>query len=370
MKLWTVVLGTTLLCATGSSVAFIGKVTEQLNAISSIQRQKDSLQAVKGAGIEMNDAIKTTQGKVGITFEDDTKVQITENSKLIIDDFVYDPKSKSGGKLAVKIALGTARYASGQIAKTNPQQVAISTPTATIGVRGTDFTATVDELGRSLVILLPSCPEHVKNKPHDIERDCVTGEISVTSDMGTVILNKPFQATRVDSRNAPPTRPVILNLSEDAISNMLIISPPKEAKVESRGRGSEFRSYLDIDFLKEKGLENVLEMQRRDFWQDRLSREFLDTSFIGNFFDMISNALSEDFLKEADTVLPDYKKSSGIVAIKDDLTVGLCRDDGSNIQCVTTPITQNSVIFQTQNNVEFKNRINQGGNTTITLIQK
>ncbi len=370
MKFWTVVLGTTMLCATSSSVAFVGKVTEQLNAVPSIQRQKDSLQATKGAGIEMNDAIKTSQGKVGITFEDDTKVQITENSKLVIDDFVYDPKSKSGGKLAVKIALGTARYASGQIAKTNPQAVAVSTPTATIGVRGTDFTATVDELGRSLVILLPSCPEHVKNRPHDIERDCVTGEISVTSDMGTVILNKPFQATKVDSRNAPPTRPVILNLSEDAISNMLIISPPREAKGDSKSRGPEFRSYLDVDFLKEKGLENVLEIQQRDIWQDRLNREFLDTGFINNFFDIISNALNEDFLKEVDTVLPDYRRSSGIVAVKDDLTVGLCRDDGSNMQCVTTPITQNSVIFQTQGNVEFKNRINAGGNTTITLIQK
>jgi hypothetical protein len=37
---------------------------------------------------------------------------------------------------------------------------------------------------------------------------------------------------------------------------------------------------------------------------------------------------------------------------------------------VTTPMTQNSTLFQTQNNIEFRNRINQGGNTIITLIQK
>ena len=103
----------------------------------------------------MEDAVKTSQGKVGITFADDTKVQVNENSRLVIDEFVYDPKAKTG-KLALNMASGTVRYASGAIAHNNPNRVAINTPTATIAVRGTDFTATVDELGASTVILLPS----------------------------------------------------------------------------------------------------------------------------------------------------------------------------------------------------------------------
>jgi hypothetical protein len=69
-------------------------------------------------------------------------------------------------------------------------------------------------------------------------------------------------------------------------------------------------------------------------------------------------------------MLPDYKKSSGIIVVKDDPTVSLCRDTGSDVICVTTPQTQNSLILMTQNNIEFKNRVNQGGNTTITLKQK
>jgi hypothetical protein len=83
----------------------------------------------------------------------------------------------------------------------------------------------------------------------------------------------------------------------------------------------------------------------------------------------MGNSLDEDFLKDSDNVLPDYRKSSGVVAIKDDLTVTLCRDNG-DIICVTTPNTQNSLITQQQGSVEIKNRVNQGGNTIITLIQK
>ena len=67
-----------------------------------------------------------------------------------------NPATKTG-TLSIKASLGTIRYASGLIAKNSKQNVKIETPTATIGVRGTDFTMTVDELGGSTIILLPSC---------------------------------------------------------------------------------------------------------------------------------------------------------------------------------------------------------------------
>jgi hypothetical protein len=370
MKVWTLVL-CLLLLGTMPSYAAIGKVTEQINTPPSIQRDKQTLTGSKGTGVEMNDAIKTQQGKVGITFEDDTKVQVNENSKLVIDDFVYDPKTKAG-KLGAKIALGTVRYASGQIAKNSPQNVALNTPTATISVRGTDFTASVDELGQSTIILLPSCPDD-RNKSRtkdDIEKNCKVGEIIVESDAGIVVLNQAFQATQVNSRSLPPSRPVILNLSEDAIGNMLLLSPPKEIKEAGKSERGNNKSYLDVDFLKEKGLENALEAQLANMYVDRLAQNFLDNQFLANIFDMIGNSLSENLLAEVDSVLPDYKKASGIVAIKDDMTVSLCRDTGSDIQCITTPLTQNSTIYQTQGSLEFKNRVNQGNNTIITIVQK
>jgi hypothetical protein len=370
MKTWIAILCLVAL-GSSSSHAAIGKVTEQLNTPPSIQRDKQTLTGAKGTGVEMNDAIRTQQGKVGITFEDDTRVQVNENSKLVIDDFVYDPKSKAG-KLGAKIALGTVRYASGQIAKNSPQNVALNTPTATISVRGTDFTASVDELGQSIIILLPSCPDD-RNKSRtkdDIEKNCKVGEITVESDAGIVVLNQAFQATQVNSRALPPSRPVILNLSEDAIGNMLLLSPPKELKEAGKSERGNNKSYLDVDFLKEKGLENALEMQIASMYVDRLAQNFLDNQFLASIFDMIGNGLNENLLSEVDSILPDYKKSSGIIAIKDDMTVSLCRDKGSDIQCVTTPLTQNSTIYQTQGSLEFKNRVNQGNNTIITIVQK
>ena len=192
----------------------------------------------------MADEIKTQAGKAGIQFSDNTQVKINENSKLVIDEFVYDPKNKDAGKLALNMASGTARYASGAIAKNNPSKVAINTPTASIAVRGTDFSMTVDELGQSTIILLPSCPKVWV----DVDRDCKTGVIEVSNDAGSVVMNRPFQGTKVESRNTPPMKPTILSLSVDAINNLLIVSPPKEIVKEKSwwGRFIGFFGFLQF----------------------------------------------------------------------------------------------------------------------------
>lgn len=369
MKLWMALLCLTLLGSSWNTNAAVGKVTEQINTPPTIQRQNSTLTGSKGTSVEMNDAVRTQQGKVGITFEDDTKVQVNENSKLVIDDFVYDPKSKSG-KLGAKIALGTVRYASGQIAKNSPQNVALNTPAATVAVRGTDFTATVDELGSSTFILLPSCPS---NKPTrtaaDIENNCKTGSIEVSNEAGTVILNQPFQATRVASRTTTPTKPTTLSLSEDAIGNMLMLSPPKEIK-KAEAEMKIGKGLLDFDFLKFDGLDNALDAQMALVFQDKLSQNFLDNQFLANLLDQLNGALDEQFLAPVDSMLPDYKKASGITVFKDDPTVTLCRDNGVDRLCVSTPQTQSSTIYMTQGSAEFKNRVNSGNGTIITLIQK
>lgn len=354
------------------SRAAIGTITEQQAAVPSIQRLKNTLPGTKGTGVEMADEIKTSAGKVGIKFQDNTQVQINENSKLVIDEFVYDPKNKEADKLALNMASGTVRYASGAIAHNNPSRVAINTPTATIAVRGTDFSATVDELGRSTIILLPSCREGFKS----VNRDCKVGIIDVITDAGTVTLDQAFQATQVNSRSESPTKPVTLKLTEDAISNILILSPPVQltaAQETTKVKAGGFNA-LDQDFLKESQLVNALDAQQKAMYQDKLSRNPLDADMLPNLLDIITaqiGAANSNLLKmpSANSVLPDYKASTGVIAEVDSLAVNLSRDDGSNIQSVHVDRSRALTIYQIQGSVEVKNRVNNAGTTTITLKQ-
>ena len=151
-------LALTLLFLSPSINAGIGKVTEE-KGIAEITRQKNKVGVKNGTDIQSMDNVQTGNGVVGITFEDNTKVRVTENSKLLIDDFVYDPNKKGAGKLALKVAMGTVRYASGNIAHENNKNVSVNTPTATVAVRGTAFTMTVDEVGKILVGVNTAPPE-------------------------------------------------------------------------------------------------------------------------------------------------------------------------------------------------------------------
>jgi len=372
MKLCNLAIFVLLLNTLPTASHAIGIITEQQAAVPSIQRSKTTLQGTKGTGVEMADSIKTQAGKVGIKFQDNTQVQINENSRLVIDEFVYDPKNKNAGKLALNMASGTVRYASGAIAHNNPSKVSINTPTATIAVRGTDFSATVDELGRSTIILLPSCREGFKT----VQNDCKVGIIDVITDAGMVTLDQAFQATQVNSRSESPLKPVTLKLNEDAISNILILSPPTQLVQEAEAEKTRRVSFnaLDQDLLKENQLVNALDEQQKAMYQDKLSRNALDNNMLPNLLDILNEQLmiaSSSLLKlpTANSVLPDYKASTGVVAEIDVLSVNLSRDDGSNIQSVLVDRNRSLTVYQIQGSVEVKNRVNNAGTTTITLKQ-
>jgi adenylate kinase len=224
-----ILLAVLLTLAANISWSAIGTVSDTKGTACSIERNKQKVGGEKGAGVEMNDTYITAGCVSNITFKDDTKVKITENSRLLIDDFVYDPKKSDAGKLVIKAAAGTVRYASGQIAKNNPQAVDIKTPTASIAVRGTDFTMTVDESGASLVVLLPSCKDEKDIKQYELQENvCKTGKIEVTTMAGMVVLDHAFQGTYILGSNIPPTPPRVLNIVENKINNSLILVKPIE----------------------------------------------------------------------------------------------------------------------------------------------
>ena len=217
------------------SVANIGNITE-LNGTGRVVRD-ETFQASLALDINSYDNVQTSNGRLGITFLDDSQVRLTEHSELIIDEFIYDP-DPSKSKMALQFASGTARFITGKLASIDKENISIQTPSATIGIRGTDFTVTVDELGRSLIILLPD------------DDGLPSGEIVVATAMGQVVLNKPYQATTVSMFETKPTNPVILDLTLELIDNMLIVNTPREVEQNEREDGGSSINTLDADFLE------------------------------------------------------------------------------------------------------------------------
>jgi hypothetical protein len=352
-----------LLCLIAfSAQAKIGDVIEQTGNTDIERKTGEKFEKIqKNFDVESYDTIKTSNGRTAIQFVDETRVDVTENSKLVIDEFVYDPNT-STGTLALKASFGTVRYASGQIAKNSKQNVKISTPTAVVGVRGTDFSMTVDETGNSTIVLLPSCTE-VPGLGGKTDRICVVGEIEVSSDVGSVILNQAFQATVVNTAKNPPLKPLLLDLDETMINNLLIISKPKlQNAIDERDRAKNIANILDLDFLEFRELnKDYLALDEKETWGSALDYNPLDVDFL---FDAL-DASMENIIRamEQDTLTASKKRgditgtdpTTGITIIKEDPNWLYIREDASG----------NYVRMELNQNYTYRLDHNQNGNEVI-----
>ena len=344
-----------------AQAANIGDISE-LNGSAQIVRDK-TYNADLDFAIQSNDEAITKDGRMAITFLDDSVVKLTEFSELLIDEYIYDP-DPSKAKMALTFGLGTARFITGNLNRIDKQNISLKTPTANIAIRGTDFTATVDELGRSLIILLPD------------KYGLASGEILVTTGMGTVTLNKPYEATTVSVFESTPTKPVILDLTLDLIDNMLIVTPPKEdVVIEEEATTTQTDSVLDfndldIDYLAEDYLkEDSLEFTELDI-------NYLDVNYLEdllNVLDALAVADEEDQLAQATSTqiagtLLGKDPDTQITALITGNVVSLRRNVNESVRLDLNGSNAYTVIL-IQDGVSNIIKVNGGSDSVITITQ-
>ena len=258
----------------------IGEVIEQTGS-GQIIRDKEEIQVADLPEVELNDIAETANGKMKIEFLDKAQLDLKEHSEVLIDEIYYDP-DPSLSKMSMKFTMGTARFASGSLGLINKANIDIQTPTATIGIRGTDFTTTIDELGRSLIVLLPD------------QYGNPSGEITVTNLGGTITLNQAYQATMVTSLDKIPTNPIQINgITPSMIDNMFIVNPPQEVKeaIEEQVQNDldDDQGILDIDYLEYNELEKDIEDYLDEAYdsRDRLNYDALAGDFLPDLLDVV-----------------------------------------------------------------------------------
>jgi hypothetical protein len=357
----TKLLVAVLLIAIGNVYAAesIGGVFEQSGKPGSIVRTTgEELTANLNTDIESYDNVETENGRLKIKFVDETQISLTEHTLVEITEYVYDP-DPSKSKMAMNFVAGTARFATGGLGLVPKENIVIDTPTAVIGIRGTDFTTTVDELGRSLVILLPdaNCDDKIK-----LEEGCrPSGSITVTNDGGTVTLDEAFQAVMVSTFEQAPTQPVtLIDLDLNQIDNMFIVSKPEEivqAEEEQadtlKGDGGllDFNG-LDIDLLEIEGLD---EQAERELEFTELDINFLDVDFLRDLLEI---------MEEADALGNKEETTAGDRLV--DRAFGLQPDNQFNI----IPDLDGKVFFLRQGTNYVSLKIKRGNSGQIEIYDK
>ncbi|HUQ29659.1 MAG TPA: FecR family protein [Usitatibacter sp.] len=110
-----------------------------------IERNGAKIAAPVGASVQASDVIMTgADGSAGITFTDNSLVSVGPNSVFAIDKYRFDSTTHAG-EFEGSLRKGRLAAISGKMVKQSPESMKIRTPSAIMGVRGTEFVVQVDE---------------------------------------------------------------------------------------------------------------------------------------------------------------------------------------------------------------------------------
>jgi hypothetical protein len=183
-----------LTTANSAAAAEAGHVT-RLRGEASVTSAGAKHDLSEGAALMEGDRITTGHDtRLELTLGDGTVVKLGDDSDLTIDAFLYDPAANKGNA-ALRLTAGVFRAVSGGIAKLPGEPLRVTTPVATIGIRGTDFWGRQTE--RTLLLaLLGGRAVFVETK---------AGHVEVTQ--------QNF-ATQVSAPGAAPSAPFALNADQ------------------------------------------------------------------------------------------------------------------------------------------------------------
>ena len=298
----------------------IGNIVEHKGSASLTREEGEELVVTPAfiPDVELNDTAETENGRMLIEFLDKAELSLTENTKVYIDNVYYDP-DPSKSKMTMRMAVGTARFASGRLGMVNKQNIDITTPTAQITVRGTDFTTTIDELGRSLVILLPD------------ENGDPSGTIVVSNEGGSITLEEAYAATMVSSLDSAPTSKVVIsNITPSMIDNMFIVNPPDEIRQQMEEEYNEDmeadKGILDVDFLEFNELEGDAGLSKDELEFTELDVDFLDVDFLVDLLDVV-----EELIRTTEDLADVQAQQGGGQFTLKNAEVGFNKDSQYNI---------------------------------------
>ncbi len=180
----------------------------------------------EGVPVVLGDTVETGLASViGIVFVDDSTFALGPEARMVLDAFVFDPDAGSGTSV-FSVVQGVFSFLSGEIAKTGPEAMAVRTPVATIGIRGTRVAGRAAPEGSpTTVTLLPSAGGRV-------------GEIVVRNAGGARVLNAANQTVEARSASRAPSPPAVLGAAEVATRYGAVLAA-LPANANARGGGTQ-----------------------------------------------------------------------------------------------------------------------------------
>ena len=138
----------------------------------------------KGADVQVGETVTTQDGRAQMRFRDGAYVSLQPQTQFKVDSYVFDGRGSSNESAVMSLLKGGMRTITGLIGKTNRDGYKVQTSTATIGIRGTEYSVTYDAGG-------------------SVSMFVADGAIAVSNQTGTTVV-PGGQSVRVNSQNSVP----------------------------------------------------------------------------------------------------------------------------------------------------------------------
>ncbi len=182
-----------------------------------------------GDKVYMGDVIETgDDGQLQVLLLDQTVFTLGPLSSIKMDEFVYDPATDDG-KVKASMVKGIFRFVSGKIAHKKPENMEVTLPAGSIGIRGTIVAGIIDG-AKSLVVLLGPVGGEGVQPGRIYVSNVVNGEV-----VG-VDIDQSGNATIVDGPNSAPVP--VFQVSEADLSRIAAALGQQMTKGETSGESS------------------------------------------------------------------------------------------------------------------------------------
>lgn len=179
----------------------IGKVVNASGRVEATHADGTKVTLHVGDPVYQGDVIETGPlGAVGLEFADESTFSLADKGRMVLDEMVYDPGA-ANGRFGASIVQGAFSFISGQIAKTGPDNMLITTPTATIGIRGTALAG-------------KAAPEGEQSNFTILPEGQFVGEVVISNNAGTVVLNQVGATVSLTSINFAPPPPIVITQAQ------------------------------------------------------------------------------------------------------------------------------------------------------------
>ena len=214
-----------------------------------------------GDKIYLNETIFAGLGSgTQILLLDQSTFTVGEDSEVVMDTFVFDPKTNDG-KIVASVKQGSLKVISGLISKKNPDSLTVKVPEGTLGSRGTEFQTMVSKGKTDTLLIGPGKNNTLGMRP---------GAVLVGNSLGQTLLDNPYSMTSMSKNKAPGqakkiTKNQLKKFNKKMKALRVAKLSPTDAKTERKILRKELKKELkSLGFEKEEIKSIIKENIKKD----------------------------------------------------------------------------------------------------------